>query len=142
MSVFTTQVKSFNISCHVLAHHVVPFLLSIEHVYLYHNPVSKHFRKALQLGCKKKPSIKEGFVCEISSSEGLLVILQWARENKCYWDERTCANAALNGHLEVLKWARKNDCPWDPWTCAYAAKNAHLDILKWARENNCRWDAW
>ena len=33
-------------------------------------------------------------------------VLQWASENCCPWDDRTCTNAGPGGHLEVLQWAR------------------------------------
>ena len=48
-------------------------------------------------------------------------MMQWARENSCPWDVRTCMNAAKGGHLAVLQWAHENGCPWDEQTCAYAA---------------------
>ena len=49
-------------------------------------------------------------------------MLQWARENGCPWDERTCRAAAKGGHLEVLKWAYENGCPWNEETCWAAAQ--------------------
>ncbi|CAN0438640.1 unnamed protein product, partial [Ectocarpus fasciculatus] len=46
-----------------------------------------------------------------------------------------CEKAAYNGHLEVLQWARNNGCPWDEKTCSWAAGNGHLEVLQWARNN-------
>ena len=87
------------------------------------------------------------------------MVLEWARENGCPWDEDTCGGggaaisihcsgarerlpvgredvrfAAYGGHLEVLKWARENGCPWDEDTCARAAGAAISNRLQWARE--------
>ena len=50
---------------------------------------------------------------EAVAEEGCLELLQWARENGCPWDFRTCEAAARGGHLEVLQWAREHGCPWD-----------------------------
>ena len=53
-------------------------------------------------------------------------MLQWARNNGCPWDEKTCYYAGRNGHLQVFQWARNNGCAWDANTCAHAAVNGHL----------------
>lgn len=37
-------------------------------------------------------------------------MLQWARANRCPWNEVTCEAAAQNGRVEVLQWALKNGC--------------------------------
>jgi hypothetical protein len=78
-------------------------------------------------------------VTNYAAGNGLLDLLQWAREHRRCWNEWTCAQAAEKGHLEVLQWARENGCPWDSRTCSYAASGGHLEILKWARENGCFW---
>ena len=67
-------------------------------------------------------------------------VLQWARDNGCPWDEKTCAAAASTGHLDVLRWARDNRCPWDEKTCEGAGRWGHLDVLQWARDNGCPWN--
>ncbi|CAM9788605.1 unnamed protein product, partial [Ectocarpus fasciculatus] len=36
-------------------------------------------------------------------------------------DEELCRRAASNGHVEVLQWARNNRCPWDKRSCSWAA---------------------
>jgi hypothetical protein len=61
-------------------------------------------------------------------------VLQWARENDCPWDERTCWAAAEGGHLETLKWARENGCPWNIEDVrANATNGSHLEMLEWLR---------
>lgn len=67
-------------------------------------------------------------------------VLQWARENDCPWDERSCALAARAGRLDVLKWCRSNGCRWNGSTCSFAAGAGRLEVLKWARQNGCPWD--
>jgi hypothetical protein len=74
------------------------------------------------------------------AASGDLLVLQWARENDCSWNEKTSANAAWIGCYAVLEWAQTNSCPWNETTCANAALNGHLAILKWARNNGCPWD--
>jgi hypothetical protein len=49
--------------------------------------------------------------------------------------------AALRGHIVVLQWAHDNGCPWDEETCGQAAYFGHSDILQWARANGCPWNA-
>jgi hypothetical protein len=68
-------------------------------------------------------------------------VLQWARENGCDWNARTCSEAAEGGHLEVLQWAQANDCDWDARTCSYAAYGGQIAVLQWARVNGCDWNA-
>ena len=48
--------------------------------------------------------------CHQIAAEGSLGVLQWARQNGCVWDFRTCDYATRNGHIEVLKWAHENGC--------------------------------
>ena len=69
-------------------------------------------------------------------------MLEWARQNGCRWDERTCSAAAGRGHLAVLQWARHNGCSWGADTCTEAADGGHLPVLQWAREHNCPWSAY
>jgi hypothetical protein len=80
--------------------------------------------------------------CEAAAMGGQLHVLQWLRSQSppCPWGERTCESAAFGGHLALLQWARANGCPWGGWTCAFAAKGGHLDVLKWLRDNGCPWD--
>ena len=75
--------------------------------------------------------------CEIAALHGRLDCLKYAHENGCHWDEKTCEIAALHGHLDILKYAHENGCPWDKFTCEIAALHGHLDILKYAHENGC-----
>lgn len=70
-----------------------------------------------------------------------LRLLKWAHENRCRWNEDTCAMAAMFGNEDTLQWARLHGCPWDARTCSNAARNGHLHILAWARCNGCPWDA-
>ena len=48
--------------------------------------------------------------------------------------------AAAGGHLEVLQWARENGCPWNERTCTYAASGGQLEVLQRACANGCEWD--
>ncbi len=66
-------------------------------------------------------------------------MLQWARENGCAWDARTCSQAALAGHFDVLRWAFENGRKWDEDTCEFAAGSGRLDLLRWVRANGCPW---
>ena len=66
-------------------------------------------------------------------------MLQWATQQGCPWDERTCSSAARGGHLAVLQWARQHGCPWDKMTCFVAARGGHLAVLQWARQHGCPW---
>jgi hypothetical protein len=42
------------------------------------------------------------------------VVLQWAHDHGCPWDEETLHAAKYFGHLEVLRWAREHGCPEGP----------------------------
>jgi hypothetical protein len=102
---------------------------------------------AAKLGCLtalrnllQRGHLDKTYICLCAAWGGHLQVLQWARENDCPWDEKTCKEAAKGGHLEVLKWAHENGCPWDENTCWAAAKGGHLETLKWARENGCPWN--
>ena len=55
-------------------------------------------------------------------------MLQWAHENGCPWDKRTCADAAVGGNLEVLQYAHQNGCPWDEdtWDVASGSCSEYL----------------
>jgi hypothetical protein len=77
-------------------------------------------------------------ICTLAARAGQLTVLQWARQQKYFWNELTCMQAAI-GHLEVLQWARKQGCPWDEITCAVAAYGGYLEVLKWARKHGCPW---
>lgn len=48
--------------------------------------------------------------CSAAPAHGHLSVLQWARENGCVWDERTCS-AAPGGHPDARTWARDIGCP-------------------------------
>jgi SAM-dependent methyltransferase len=80
------------------------------------------------------------WTCALAAENGHVQVLQWARENGCPWNGSTCSSAARGGHLCELQWARENRCPWSEETCARAAANGHLHVLQWARENGCPWD--
>jgi hypothetical protein len=54
-------------------------------------------------------------------------VLQWARQNGCPWDKRTCASAEEGDHLEVLKWARANGCPWTKGTRRRAVQMGYVE---------------
>ena len=71
-----------------------------------------------------------------AAKDGHLEVLQWARENGCPWDWKTCAFAASCGQLEV-QWARANGCPWDGYTLIYARRGGHLELLNWAIASGC-----
>lgn len=66
--------------------------------------------------------------------------MKYAHKNYCWWDSRTCTEAAGAGHLGILIYSHENGCKWDEDTCFAAAKNGHLDCLKYAYENGCKWD--
>ena len=78
--------------------------------------------------------------CSRAASGGHLAVLQWARQHGCPWNENTCSRAASGGHLAVLQWARQHGCPWDNETCRAAAEGGHLAVLQWARRQGCPWD--
>jgi hypothetical protein len=44
----------------------------------------------------------------------------------CGRGDDCCSSAAAGGHLAVLEWAHENDCPWDYRTCSKAAANGRL----------------
>jgi hypothetical protein len=75
--------------------------------------------------------------CYLAARAGHFHILQWAQENDCKWDEKTCTAAAKAGHLHILQWARDNGCDWDSDTCKAAAKAGHWHIARWAQEHGC-----
>lgn len=79
-------------------------------------------------------------ICQEAAREGRIDVLQWARANRCPWDQSTCAAAAEGGHIDALRWVRVRKCPWDARTCAAAAKGGHLIVLQWLRSNGCPWD--
>ncbi len=68
--------------------------------------------------------------------------LKYLHENRCVWDENTCAAAAEGGYLECLKYLHENGCVWDEWACAAAAEGGYLECLKYLHENGCVWDEW
>lgn len=59
-------------------------------------------------------------------------MLQWAVDNRCPMDHRTCSYAAAGGHLAVLQWARQHGCCWNSTTTYHAAMNGNVDVLVWA----------
>ena len=69
--------------------------------------VNKTFRTLSVLKFEKECSNLTNY----AAKHGFLYLLQWANQNGCPWDERTCAYAAEKGHLEILQWARQNGCP-------------------------------
>jgi hypothetical protein len=71
---------------------------------------------------------------------GSIARLEWAKDNGCPWQPRTCSQAAHGGRLEVLRWAREHGCDWDAGTCATADAGGHLEVLRWARELGCPWE--
>lgn len=71
---------------------------------------------------KEHRSFKHNQLINMATRDGNLEILQWSRENGCFWNRRTCGYAARNGHLKVLKWAIENGCRWNKMTCALAAR--------------------
>src|SRR5690606_28514498 len=42
--------------------------------------------------------------CTAAARGGQLAVLQWLREQRCFWDARTMEAAAAGGHLDVIKW--------------------------------------
>lgn len=85
-------------------------------------------------------SIEKDQMCNECMSYGYLELLQWARDNNCYWNVNTFANGARNGHLELLKWAHQNGCRRNALSPLYAARYGHLDILKWLVDTGCNWN--
>jgi hypothetical protein len=86
-----------------------------------------------------KKSNKKIKICNISASKGDLLLLKYAHESGCPWDEYTCQHAAKNGHLECLKYLHENGCPWDAFTCEIAVINGNLECLKYVHENGGPW---
>jgi len=74
--------------------------------------------------------------CRIFSI-GSLKLVEWARDNRFFWNRNNISSiAAKNGHLELLKWARENGCPWDKDSCGLVAvQRGYLEMVKWSREN-------
>jgi len=79
--------------------------------------------------------------CSAAARGGHLSVLQFARQQGCRWDSRTCSAAAAGGRLEVLQWARQQGCPWDADTCSEAAAAGRLEVLQWARQHGAPWNA-
>jgi hypothetical protein len=86
--------------------------------------------------CNEFPSLDKKMSAYAAKS-GCLKTLQWLRENRCPWDEKTCKCAAKEGHFEILKWARENNCPWDWKTTYYSKLYGHNDIYNWVVKNGC-----
>ena len=76
-----------------------------------------------------------------SNSTGLIKEIQSTRHYAEDCASDVCMFAALNGNMEMLQWARNNRSPWDERTMCAAARGGYLDVLKWLRENNCPWDS-
>ncbi len=74
---------------------------------------------------------------EMQPEMDIWIVLRYAHENGCHWDEDTCSGAAEKGQLECLRYARENGCHWDEDTCRYAAEYGNLDCLHYAHENGC-----
>ena len=47
-------------------------------------------------------------LCGKFSSIGYLLLLKFAHENGCVWNESTCDSAADSGHFQCLKYAHEN----------------------------------
>ena len=68
---------------------------------------------------------------------------QWAQDRMgVNGMNRTCNYAADNRHLEVLQWARDNGCYWNILTCSYARIEIKNGNSEWARDNGFYWDTW
>ena len=81
---------------------------------------------------------------EVAATEivtsGCLNLLKWVKENKCPWNEESCATAAENGNLKMLKWLRENGCDWNHKVCEAAIDNCNIEMLNWAMQNGCDFD--
>ena len=78
--------------------------------------------------------------CAEAALAGNKTIIEWARKKGCPWNSMTMAKAAIRGHVKLMRWLRQQGCPWDSRTCEEAALAKNLDLLKWARKNGCEWD--
>jgi hypothetical protein len=57
----------------------------------------------------------------LAAEGGHLECLQYAHQQGCPWDVRTCTNAKRGGHLKCLQYAHEQGCPWNEYTCALTA---------------------
>lgn len=69
-----------------------------------------------------------------------LPLLQWAKANRCPWNDHTCSEAAASGSLQTIRWAMANGCPANVDVCTCAAGGGHLPMLQWAKASGCPWD--
>jgi len=75
----------------------------------------------------------------LAAEHGQLPIVQWLRQNGCFWDHLTPCWAAQNNHWDVLQWCHANGCPWNYYTSLAAAANGHLALLQWLTQQGCPW---
>jgi hypothetical protein len=68
-------------------------------------------------------------------------LLQYAHENDCPRDKKTCYNAAMRGNLKALKYPQENGGPWDRATGTLAAEKGRLEILQYLFDQNCPCDS-
>src|ERR1700760_2727976 len=103
--------------CQDVISYILEFLDDSDHALL------KHVSKSLP--------VRKGTKLKLVNFVSTIPLLQWARNNGCPWNWKTCTFAAGGGHLEVLKWVRANGCPWNTSTCSQTAEGGHLEVLKW-----------
>lgn len=108
--------------------------------------------------------------CYIAAFHGHAHVLEWLRDQGCFWDATTFAGAAEGGNwdlfkflfkhkepdstfdqrpgyaaaatgkLDILQWLQSQGCVFDENTSSTAARFGKLDVLKWLKINHCPWD--
>lgn len=66
------------------------------------------------------------FSLPLQQKSETFLILKYAHENDCPWDEETCINAANIGSLACLEYAYKNGCPFDRVAVSQVVPDLHI----------------
>jgi Ankyrin repeats (many copies) len=73
-------------------------------------------------------------LCTLAAMDGLLNVLQWAKQQGAVFTEDTVMLAAAHGQTAVCEYLHAQQCPRDAAAC-YAAAHCHVDTLRWLLEH-------
>eukprot|EP00953_Heterococcus_sp_UTEX-ZZ885_P018319 10228-Heterococcus_DN1.PRE.6 len=75
-------------------------------------------------------------LCKLAAEQGLLPVLQWAKQQGATFTEDSMLQAAACGHTAVCAYLLAQRCPCSADACTAAVSNRQLDTLRWLLRNS------